>query len=947
MIVPDNPINTRKYWDSRFATDWEDRRGRAQSRYFGALACDLLPKWLLAESARGLSWCDWGCAFGDGTNELAINLAGASVSGVDFSPVAIQVAAESYPAQQFVASDWLREEIGSAHAVYDVVFSSNTLEHFHDPWAVVELLTRRAKLALVLLLPYREWRRIDEHHVTFHSENIRIGLPDGKILVHATVRDVSADEPCHWPGEQILLVWVDPVRVAELGLSLSDMRIESTGRGGMERVSDSVIRLAAQLEQVLSVVPEDGGGNISAGAIRRLLGHVMTVRSSRPGLNSLAFHERSLQDDVRQEKEVVRSIEALVPWLVSEAAAKERAVAEYSRLVDERQALLDGQQAVGVENARLHAQLEELRLIRDKSIEVARESIELRSQLEELRLVRDESLCVVKENSELRSRSDELLAENTKLEKRCTEVSSELDLLKSDVVGARRDRDDAQKREDEARSLCDDMRRLRGVELALRDATIAGQDAKIRLLDERISELYRSSSWRITAPFRRLAVSFRALRWPSARRVPAIARDPDAICNGSANHLARGNVADATDGCENLRTGTRSESSAVHLVQNFVGGGLERVVLDLCAESRKRGGTAAVLTLGAVGAIADEAEAAGIEVCACSSTESVLAELRKLGSSVCFAHHAYSGIDEIHESGVRVIEVLHNAYHWQRGNDYFERLRERSIDDFVAVSSFVRDYSVDKLNIPRNRIKLINNGLNRRGLIRPPLPILQSNRLATIHEPRFVFVGNLFQQKNHLLVIQAFAEVLKKFPKSKLLMLGSVDGDELLKGALLAAVEPFVKFGAIELLGSVDRRRLSKELSRAHVALLPSQLEGFSIATLEFTYFGLPCVLSNTGASMELGQEFGHVAIASGAATDPDKLTDDHVMGRFYSPEPEVVRSLADQMSCMLDNYADWSSRGIFAAESYAEYSISTVAAEYDALASTVLKDGTGNMHAP
>jgi len=142
------PVNSRPYWDGRFDAEWEALRGRDQSRFFASLAVAMWPAWLSQrQCAQAWTLCDWGCAMGDGTDELAQAL-GLPCTGVDFSDVAVRKAAQSYPGSRFVADDWLQPGGGGDPHRWDIVFSSNTLEHFDDPWQVFAALRPRSRSTL-------------------------------------------------------------------------------------------------------------------------------------------------------------------------------------------------------------------------------------------------------------------------------------------------------------------------------------------------------------------------------------------------------------------------------------------------------------------------------------------------------------------------------------------------------------------------------------------------------------------------------------------------------------------------------------------------------------------------------------------------------------------------------------------------------------------------------
>ena len=221
-------INSESYWDTRFKEDWESCSGPWQTRFFYQIAVDHLPAWLMWQiKSRELTLVDWGCAQGDGADVWASYLGPERVAGVDFSAVAVAQAAERYPSVRFIHEDWL-VETPDISETFDIVFSSNTLEHFHSPFAVLKSLLPRARKAVVLALPYKEMDRIDEHFYTFLPDNIPLRLPNGFRLFWAKVVDCRNLPRTQWGGDQIILVYAAEDWIDDLGLTLSDCRVEHT-----------------------------------------------------------------------------------------------------------------------------------------------------------------------------------------------------------------------------------------------------------------------------------------------------------------------------------------------------------------------------------------------------------------------------------------------------------------------------------------------------------------------------------------------------------------------------------------------------------------------------------------------------------------------------------------------------------------------------------------------
>ncbi|WP_431215976.1 class I SAM-dependent methyltransferase [Puia sp. P3] len=216
---PSEKINSIRYWDQRFFADWKEQNGVEQSQFFARLAVDNFPGWFARYiQLNQPSFCDWGCAMGNGTMVLHDLLSLENITGIDFSTVAIKQARSSYPAVSFIAADILQD---GNFPQFDVLFSSNTLEHFENPWRSSEKLSFFAKKFIVLLIPFQEFDRHTEHFYTFEPANIPSTIRASYYLTHFSVVDATEYSPNYWYGHQILLIYSTQPELASLGLTLA------------------------------------------------------------------------------------------------------------------------------------------------------------------------------------------------------------------------------------------------------------------------------------------------------------------------------------------------------------------------------------------------------------------------------------------------------------------------------------------------------------------------------------------------------------------------------------------------------------------------------------------------------------------------------------------------------------------------------------------------------
>lgn len=170
-----------------------------------------------------------------------------------------------------------------------------------------------------------------------------------------------------------------------------------------------------------------------------------------------------------------------------------------------------------------------------------------------------------------------------------------------------------------------------------------------------------------------------------------------------------------------------------------------------------------------------------------------------------------------------------------------------------------------------------------------------------------VFAGRFAPDKGVLPLLDAWALLVPRFPRSRLLLLG--DGPEAPRVAARARV-----LGAsVVLAGSVGQAQVAQALAGARVVVAPYQpslRQASSLVTLEAAAHGRPVVVGNDPAVVEILHRLG--AGSAVDATRPELLAqalagylDDgeradregrtlaENVGRWYSPDAVATRSIA------------------------------------------------------
>lgn len=351
---------------------------------------------------------------------------------------------------------------------------------------------------------------------------------------------------------------------------------------------------------------------------------------------------------------------------------------------------------------------------------------------------------------------------------------------------------------------------------------------------------------------------------------------------------------------QTLVLGAVSTRCGLYISEDHTFGGLEQWVCDFARDLRPHGYMPYLIVLGSPSLDSRVAEQFPGDVIYLGGNGASLPDVvSRCRLESLIVNHVYDGLDNVPTS-CRVLEVLHNIYFWHVGDTKVLDARKH-VDCFVAVSGEVSRYSSEYLNLPSEKLRTVTHGLNNVDLYRPPMEYLRKIR-SNMDEFRVLCVGNLYPQKNLICLVEAFAMLKERVPGARLLLAGA-----LAEGGYVEAIRATIRrlglADSVDMLGSLDRRALSREYAHAHMFAFPSLYEGYGLVNLEAAYFGLPMVMSNTGYAVELAAQSSACRLAS-IAMPHAELGRDAVAERSHSPAPEAVKELHAQMSAIHSSYA-------------------------------------------
>lgn len=171
-------INSKEWWDDEFLVNWKvGIDGRLQTAYYCSLVLSYIHENILEEIQKADGILDFGCALGQSTNILySINH---NVLGYDFSTQAIVEAKKHFKHLCFT-------NIYPKNDTFDITYISNVLEHFENPFDILNDIKRITKKYIIILVPYNQ--QLTQYHVhSFYKDYFEKNKLDGFFQIYQAI----------------------------------------------------------------------------------------------------------------------------------------------------------------------------------------------------------------------------------------------------------------------------------------------------------------------------------------------------------------------------------------------------------------------------------------------------------------------------------------------------------------------------------------------------------------------------------------------------------------------------------------------------------------------------------------------------------------------------------------------------------------------------------------
>ncbi len=194
--------NDKEYWEKQFSNVIERKMKLAQASFFYKVFKTLLPIELKNEINKSkFSCCDFGCGLGNFTDKLYEIFPSWQIYGVDYSQNAISYAKKHFPNVSFINT-----ELNKLKENFDIIISSNTLEHFSNPDEIIVKLLKHTKKFFILLIPFEERELYKEHLFSFEREFFKDSIENFELIYLKSI-DLSYYFNTMWFGKQVLVVY--------------------------------------------------------------------------------------------------------------------------------------------------------------------------------------------------------------------------------------------------------------------------------------------------------------------------------------------------------------------------------------------------------------------------------------------------------------------------------------------------------------------------------------------------------------------------------------------------------------------------------------------------------------------------------------------------------------------------------------------------------------------
>ena len=382
----------------------------------------------------------------------------------------------------------------------------------------------------------------------------------------------------------------------------------------------------------------------------------------------------------------------------------------------------------------------------------------------------------------------------------------------------------------------------------------------------------------------------------------------------------------------------KNKLTVVVEMPSFDKGGLEKVVLDSVLAFDKELFECIIVTSGTLGLLSQQAEFCGIKVVQLPDNNRGPAYrhfLEIYRPQLSISHFSHQGYPLFHALSIPNITFIHNVYAFMSDEQRNVFLRsDPYVHLYIAVSPKAATYAEHNLSVSKGKIIIIPNGLSlREHEQREKRQQRLSRKQFGIAENDYVFINpasyNL--HKGHYVMAEALQIVRKTRNDIKILCVGNEINSPHIK-----QLRRYIKSAGLgdHMLMPGYFQNIEDVMNICDACLMPSFIEGWSIAMNEAMFYRKPLILTDTGGASEVieNNDIGILIPNEYGLSDTlDRQTLDELA---YMPHHyKIAAIVAEAMMNFADNRQYWKHAGeLGRMKIYSRHSFSGVVKQYEEL---------------
>lgn len=378
---------------------------------------------------------------------------------------------------------------------------------------------------------------------------------------------------------------------------------------------------------------------------------------------------------------------------------------------------------------------------------------------------------------------------------------------------------------------------------------------------------------------------------------------------------------------------------------SFDKGGLEKVVLDSAIAFNRDRYDVTIVTSGKVGHLGAVAREAGLRVIGLPERGTLEAYdqlLSQIRPDLAMSHFSYVGYPLFAKFGIRNITFIHNVYAFfsaEQARAFADN--DKYVDLYISVSKNATRYAAARLGVKPEKVITVPNGLiigEHEAREKKPGALRRADLGIADTDYVFANVASYNLHKGHYVMVDAMKRIVAKRKDIKILCVGNpvfAPHVDALKGLIRreGLEQHMLMPGYIADVADVHRI--------ADAFLLPSFIEGWSIAMNEAMFYGKPMILTDTGASAEVIEDDDIGILIPNEYGDTADLDSVKLDLLAYTPHAYGITSrLVEAMETMADHREEWALRGRRGREKiYSSYDFADIVRRYEEVIEEVVRE--------